>query len=88
MTHTELLAIARKRGTVRWNKSGLVEHLWVNKKGYVLARIAKQPKVHRIWVGRKLLTATIPEEGELTFSCVEVDSRTKAPIVVTDVVAQ
>lgn len=78
MTYDELRAIAEKRGTVRWNKSGVVEHLNLSQNGRViLARPLKQPKKHVI-KGRPRSVA----EGELwTYDCIEVDSATKEPLV-------
>lgn len=75
MTHTELLAVATKRGVVRWNKSGLIEQLFVSRKGLILARKRKSPKKHVIWFKRKPLSAV--DVTPTVFECVELDPETK-----------
>lgn len=79
MTYEELHAIAAKRGTVRWDKSGLIEHLELTKDSKVLARPIKQPKKHIIRDRPKNLTGDRP----WTYACIEVDPKTKEPIHAT-----
>lgn len=71
MTFSEILAVAAKHGTLRWTKSGTVEHLRINKKGLLLARPVKQSKEHPLRPPTDLATA---------YDCIEVDSVTKKPI--------
>lgn len=48
MTFEMLRDIATRKGTVRWTASGIVEHLRLHKKGFVIARKVKDTKEHRI----------------------------------------
>lgn len=50
MTYEELQAVAAKKGSVRWNKSGTVENLSLTKKGNkVIARPLLGKEHHVIW---------------------------------------
>lgn len=73
MTYQELLAVATKRGTVRWLKSGLVENLSLTKKGLISARPLTKKDFHVIWE-RKGITAPSSRD----YLCVELTAEEKA----------
>ncbi len=70
MTFEEIMTIAARKGTLRWDASGTVEHLRLSKKGGVLARPVKQSKEHLI---------RQPDRSRI-YACIEVDSVTKKPL--------
>lgn len=73
MTYDELIAIAARKGTLRWNKSGIIEHVMLSsgKRPGIIARVVKQSAWH--FIGK-----------HDTYDCIEVDSKTKEPVHAND----
>lgn len=69
MSFEALRTIAAKRGTVRWNVSGIIEHLRLHKNGSVIARRVKEAREH-----------LIKPHADVGYHCIEVDRDTKLPV--------
>jgi hypothetical protein len=73
-----MLLIAKKKGTLRWTKGGVVEHIHVGKARKrdalpkIVARVCGQPKFHLVCGGRK------PRQD--AYDCIQVDPVTKEPV--------
>lgn len=82
MKRSELVEIAKRKGTVMWLNSGCIEHLHIGrKKGIVLARMLKQKRLKPITnnaLKPSVLSTRTTEDIE--FNCIELDPITKRPV--------
>lgn len=74
MTHDELYEVAKRRGKVRWTKSGIIERIRLprkpraGRKGYVILALQKHRRIKALFGG----------EGRM-YDCVEVRGAASLP---------
>lgn len=67
MTQQELEEIAFRRGAVQWLASGILERLWINRTGKMIAaRLWKGTRPHVIWPVQEYLCREVSRHETFT----------------------